>query len=85
MDNKDYESDIEDEIIELHVDLEANALFKSKTLSEYWSNINTATKYSKLRTVTEPFLLVFHTSYIAETGLSHVDEIFTKQSSRLRL
>ena len=30
----------------MHVNLVATALFKSKKLAEYWSNINTATKYS---------------------------------------
>ena len=45
IDNKGYESDLEDELIEMHVNFEAKALFKSKTLTEYWSNINTATKY----------------------------------------
>ena len=35
IDNKSYESDIEDEIIEIHVDLEAKALFKRKYVKEY--------------------------------------------------
>ena len=38
------ESDLEDELMEMCEDLEAKALFKSKTLGEYWSNINTVTK-----------------------------------------
>ena len=58
MDNKRYESDLEDDLIEMHVDLKAKALFKSKNLSEYWSNINTATKYRKFSAAAaEPFLL----------------------------
>ena len=48
IDNKGCESDLEDELIEMHVDLEAKAFFKSQNLSEYWSNINTATEYPKL-------------------------------------
>ena len=45
IDNNYYESDIQDEHVEMHVGLEAKALFKKKTISEYWSNINTATDY----------------------------------------
>ena len=33
--NKSYESDLEDELIEMHVDLEAKALFQRKNLAEY--------------------------------------------------
>ena len=54
-------------------------------ISEYWSNVNTATKYPKLRAATEPFLLAFPISYMAETGYSQVNEIFTKQRNRLNL
>ena len=35
IDNKGYESDLEDEFIEMHVDLEGKELFKSKNLSKY--------------------------------------------------
>ena len=49
LDNKSYESDLKHKLIEMHVDLEAKALFKSKNLSEYQSNLNTAIKYPKLR------------------------------------
>ena len=34
IDNKGYESDLEGELIEMHVDLEAKALFKSKNFAE---------------------------------------------------
>ena len=37
--SKGYEHDLEDGLIEKHVDLKANALFKSKNFGEYWSNI----------------------------------------------
>ena len=43
--NKVNKSDLEDELIEMHVDLKAKALLKSKNIAKYWSNINTATKY----------------------------------------
>ena len=36
IDNKGHESDLEDEIIEMHVDLEAKALLKGKKIAEYW-------------------------------------------------
>ena len=35
IDNKGYESDLEDELIEIHVDLEVKAVFRSKNLTEY--------------------------------------------------
>ena len=35
IDNKDYESDIVDELIDMYVDFEAKTLFKSKNLAEY--------------------------------------------------
>ena len=35
IDHKGHESDLEDELIEMHVDLEAKALFKSKNIAEY--------------------------------------------------
>ena len=82
--NKVYESDLEDELIEMHVDLETKALFKSKCLNEYWSNINAATKYPML-TATEPFLLAFPNSYMVEVGLSNVNATLTKQRKRLTL
>ena len=47
--NKGYESDFEDEPIEMHMDLEANVLFRIENLNENCSILNTATKYPKLR------------------------------------
>lgn len=79
------ESDLEDELMEMCEDLEAKALFKSKTLGEYWSNINTVTKYPKLRAAAEPFLLAFPTSYMVEVGFSHLNSILTKQRNRLNV
>ena len=72
-------SSLEDELIEMHVELEAKALFKSRNLSEYWSNINTANKYPKLRTAAGPFSLAFPSSYMVEAGLSHVNTTLTRQ------
>ena len=68
IDNKGYVSDLKDEHFEMHVNLEAMALFKSNNFSEYWSNINTATKYPKLRGTAILFLLAFTTSYVVEVG-----------------
>ena len=73
--NKSNESDLEDRLIEMHVDLEAKALFKCENLAEYRSNINTATKYLKFRAAAEPFLHTFPTLCMSEAGLSHVNAI----------
>ena len=35
IDNKGYESDLEDERIEMHVDIRAKALFKCKNVADY--------------------------------------------------
>ena len=59
MDNKCYESDLEDELIEINVDFEPKELFKCKNLCEYWSKNNTATKYPNLRAAAERFLPAF--------------------------
>ena len=85
IDNKGYECDLEDELIGMHVDLKVKAFFKSKYLSEYWSNINTASKYTKLKAATELFLLAFPTSYMVEAGFSHVNVILAKQTNSLNM
>ena len=79
--NEGYESDLEDDLIEMHVDLKAKVLLKNKDLSEYWSNVSTATKYPKHRAAAEPFLLAFPTSYMVEDSFSHVNAILTKQGN----
>ena len=58
IDNKSHEFDLEDQLIEMHVDLKAKAMLNSKNVSEYWSNINTATKYTKIRSAVKSFILV---------------------------
>ena len=82
-DNKGYESDLEDVLIEIHIDLEAKVLFKSKNLSEYWCIINTTTKYLKRIAAAGPLLLALHTLYMVEAGISHENANLTKQRSKL--
>ena len=65
--------------------LEIKSLFSNKSLSDYWSNVNTVTKCSKLITAVESFLLTFLSSYIVEAGFSHADVVLTKQRNRLNL
>lgn len=84
MNNEGNKFDLEDEL-EMCADLKPKALFKGKTLGEYRSNINTATKHSKLRVAAEPFLLALPTLYIVEPGFNHAKAILTKQSKRLNL
>ena len=59
------------------------ASFESKNFSEYLSNINTATKYSKIIAPAETFSRAFQTSYMVVDGLSHVNAILTKQRNKL--
>jgi len=85
IENADIESYLEDELVDMCVDLEAKSLFRSKSLSDYWSNGNTATKYPKLSATVEPFLLAFPSSYMVEAGFSHANAVLTKQRNRLNL
>ena len=71
--SKGHKFNIEDELIEMHVDLEAKPLFKGKNLAEYWSNIITVTTNPKLRAAVGPLLLAFPSSYMVDAGLSHVN------------
>ena len=64
----------------MRVNLEAKTLFKSKNLSEYWSNINTPS--SQL----QPNLSYLHSQpHMVEAGVSHVNAISIKQINRLNL
>ena len=45
IDNIGHEYYLKDELIEMHANVEAKALFRSKNPRDYWSNVNTATKY----------------------------------------
>ena len=48
IENVDIESRL-DELADMCVDLEGKSLFRSKNLSDNWSNVNTVTKYSNFR------------------------------------
>ena len=72
----------QDELIEMCVDLEAKLLFRSKCLSEYWRNANTATKYPKLSAEVEPFSLAFPRSHMVKASFSHLNAVLTKQRNR---
>ena len=85
LDNEGYESAFKDELIEMHVDLKAKALFKSENLSEFCSNINTATKYPVIRAAAKSFLHAFPTLCMAEVGFSNMNTILTKHRKRLNL
>ena len=63
------------------MDVKAKALFKSIYFSEYWSYINTADKYPKLRAEAKPFLFALLTSYMVEGSFSFVNATFTKRGT----
>ena len=83
--NLSVEPECEYELAELSVDIAAKAMFESRSLSDFWYNVNTRDKYRKLAAAAEPFLLVFPSSCMMEAGFSHVDEILSKQRNRLNL
>ena len=85
IENAHFESYLEDELVDMCVDLETKSLFRSKSLSDYWSNGNIATKYPKLSASVEPFLLALPSSYMAEAGFSHANAVLTKKRNRLNL
>ena len=64
IENADIESQLEDEVIDMRVNLEIKSLFRNKSLNNYWSNVNTVTKYLKFTAVVETFLLAFLCSYM---------------------
>lgn len=83
--NADIALHLQEEFIEMNEDLEASALFRRKTLREFWINENNVAKYPQLCAVVEPFLLAFPSSYMVEAGFSHANAVLTKQRSRLSL
>ncbi|KRX29697.1 hypothetical protein T06_5195 [Trichinella sp. T6] len=52
----------------MSADLEAKLLFKHKSLSEFWSNVNITNKSPKLSAAAQPFLLAFPSLYMVEAG-----------------
>ena len=83
IENADFESYLEDELIDKCVDLETKSLFRSKSLSDYWSNRNIDNKYPKLSASVESFLLAFPSSYMVEAGFSHANAVLAKKRNRL--
>ena len=79
------EPECEYELAELSVDIAAKAMFESRSLSDFWYNVNTRDRYSKLAAAAEPFLLAFPSSYMVHAGFSHVNAILSKQCNRLNL
>lgn len=84
IENADIESHLEYEL-NMCVDLQATSLFRSKNISNYWSNVNTATKYLKPSAVVELCVLAFPIVYMVETSFSHANAVLTKQRNRLSL
>ncbi|KRX40686.1 Protein ZBED8 [Trichinella murrelli] len=86
IENANNEFSLQEKHVEMiSADLEAKLLFKHKSLSEFWSNVNITTKYPKLSAAAQPFLLAFPSSYLVEAGFSHVNAILSKQRNRLNL
>ena len=83
--NLSVEPECEYELVELSVDIAAKAVFESRSLSDFWYNVNTREKYPKLGAAAEPFLLAFPSSYMVEAGFSHINAILSKQRNRLNL
>jgi len=83
--NLSVEPECEYELAELSVVIAAKAVFESRSLSDFWYNVNARDKYPKLAVAAEPFLLAFPSSYMVEAGFSHVDAILSKQRNRLNL
>jgi len=83
--NLSVEPECEYELAELSVDIAVKGVFDSRSLSDFWCNVNTRDKYPKLAAAAEPFLLVFPSSYMVEAGFSHVSAILSKQRNRLNL
>jgi hypothetical protein len=61
--NLSVEPECEYELAELSVDIAAKAVFESRSLSDFWYNVNTRNKYPKLAAAAGPFLLAFPSTY----------------------
>lgn len=85
MQNADVDLQLQEDLFDMTMDLEAKALLRRKSLSDYWRSVNTVVKYPRLCAVVEPFLLYFPSSNIVEAGFNHVSAILTKQRNRLNL
>ena len=73
---------MQDELIDMCVDHEAQALFKHKKTAWHCNvNSNTAAEYLKLWAAAEPFLLAFPISYVVEAGVSYANALL-KQRNR---
>jgi len=83
--NRNVEPECKHELAELSMDIAAKVVFESRSLSDFWYNVNTRDKYSKLAAAAEPFLLAFPSSYMVHAGFSHVNAILSKQRNRLNL
>ncbi|XP_003369530.1 putative zinc finger protein [Trichinella spiralis] len=83
--NANIEFSLQEEHVEMSADLEAELLFKHKSLSKFWSSVNITNKYPKLSAAAQPFLLAFPSSYQVEAGFSHVNAILSKQRNILNL
>jgi len=83
--NLSVEPECEYELAKLSMDIAAKAVFESRSLSDFWYNVNTRDKYLKLAAAAEPFLLAFLRSYMVEAGFSHGNAILSKQHTRLNL
>ena len=70
----DINSQLQDELTDMRVDLEAQSLFKRKNLLRFGinrPNVHAAVKYLKFCAAVEPFLLAFPISCMFESGVSH--------------
>jgi len=77
----DINSQLQNELPDMRVDLEAQSLLKRKKTA-WQCHVNTAVKYPKFGAAVEPFLLAFSVSYMLESGVSH-ENAFLKQKNRL--
>jgi len=87
IENTDIDSQLQEELIDMTMNLEAKALFRSKSLSDYWywSNENTVAKYPRIYAVIEPFLLAFPNLCMVKASFSHTNAILMKQRNKLNL
>jgi len=79
--NADINSQLQDELPDMRVDLETQSLLKRKKTMRQ-CHVNIAVKYPKFSAAVEPFLLAFSVSDMLESGVSYANA-FPKQKNRL--
>ena len=78
-------SNIQEKLIDLTCDLEAQAIYTQNGYQQFWINTKIVERYQELCFAARNIILAFPTSYLVEKGFSAVNQLVTKQRNRLQV